>query len=98
MADQEEVYMSVFIAIFLAALASAYLLVRLSRFLTSRIGAQKVRKRLHPNRHKAAGHGAKSSEGALKAAVMSRTAPVRRGFEKNRRSYQADIIRKPWGW
>ena len=64
MADQEEVYMSVYIAIFLAALASAYLLVRLGRFLTSRIGAQKARKRLRPDRHKAAGYGARISEGA----------------------------------
>ncbi|NNL00002.1 MAG: hypothetical protein HKO88_13210 [Xanthomonadales bacterium] len=98
MADFEEVYMSVFIAIFLTAVASASLLVLLSRFLTSRIGTQNVRKRLHADRRKYAGHGAKPSEGALKAAVMRRTASVRRGMEKNSRSYQTGIIRKPWGW
>ncbi len=90
--------MSVFIAIFVAAVASASLLVLLSRFLTSRIGAQNVRKRLHSDRRKAAGHGAKPSEGALNAAVMRRSAPVRRGMRKNSPSYQTGIIRKPWGW
>jgi hypothetical protein len=90
--------MSVFIVIFVAAVASACLLVLLSRVLTSRIGAQKVRKRLYPDQNKASGHGAKPSEVALKAAVMRRTAPVRRGVKKNSRSYQTGIIRKPWGW
>jgi hypothetical protein len=98
MTGEKEIEMSVYLAILVAAFASAYLLLRLSRFLTSRSGLQKRRKIPAPQPRQTDRSYRKPAKTKLKPALMRKAAPAKRRMGKTGAVYQRGTIRKPWGW
>jgi hypothetical protein len=89
--------MSVYIAIMVATFASAYLLVRLSRFLTSRRNLQEGRRTVNADQRKASMKTRRPVRKSLKPFLIRKSA-AGKVIGRNEAALQPGTIRKPWGW
>lgn len=90
--------MIVYLALMVAGFATAYLVIRLVRFLTSRFGLQEDNTASATDQQQAADGNSKPYKNALKPALVRNPAPVKRATRKTRADSRQDTVRKPWGW